>query len=305
MGAPLVRRLLGAGYPLIVWDTAAACRTPFEGMQGVRIAAPGEMARTCRAIFFVVPSSVEIASCLAGAHGILRHARRGLVLLDLTSSEPAQTRKAAKRAARHGVAYLDCAMSGGPAGIVDGTLTLMVGGDARTLARVRPYLDAFAKHVFHLGPPGAGQAMKLINNMVLHTTFVATCEGARLAQRMGMRVEDMIAVFNVSTAYSYASRHRFPNNILNGSWNGQARIYNPWKDVGIAVRLARQHGADVDLARRTLDFLDRAVARGLVDEDYTLLYRDFDAIRRTPLRGTSQGGRRRAVAGSGKKRASR
>ena len=97
---------------------------------------------------------------------------------------------------------------------------------------------------------------------------------------MGMRVADMIKVFNVSTAYSYASHHRFPNNILNGSWNAQARVYNPWKDVGIAVRLARQCGANVELAGRTFDFLKKAVARGMVEKDYSLLYRDFEKIRR-------------------------
>jgi 3-hydroxyisobutyrate dehydrogenase len=155
----------------------------------------------------------------------------------------------------------------------------MVGGDARVLARIRPVLAAFAKNVFPLGASGSGHAMKLINNMVLHTIFLSTCEGARLAERMGMRVADMIKVFNVSTAYSYASHHRFPNNILNGSWNAQARVYNPWKDVGIAVRLARKCGANVELAGRTYDFLKKAVARGMQDQDYSLLYRDFEKIR--------------------------
>jgi 3-hydroxyisobutyrate dehydrogenase len=126
--------------------------------------------------------------------------------------------------------------------------------------------------------------MKLIHNMVLHTIFLATCEGARLAEKTGMRVKDMIDVFNVSTAFSYASRHRFPNNILNGSWNAQARIYNPYKDVGLAVRLAKECGADVELGERTLGFLRKAVARGMIEEDYSLLYRDFDEIRKTRAR---------------------
>jgi 3-hydroxyisobutyrate dehydrogenase len=155
----------------------------------------------------------------------------------------------------------------------------MVGGDAKVLKRIQPVLDAFAKNVFHLGASGSGHAMKLINNMVLHTTFLATCEGARLTERMGMRVDDMIKVFNVSTAYSYASHHRFPNNILNGSWNAQARVYNPWKDVGIAVKLARKSGANVELADRTYAFLQQAVDMGMAEQDLSLLYRDFEKIR--------------------------
>jgi len=175
-------------------------------------------------------------------------------------------------------------LSGGPAGVAAGTLALMIGGDAKVLGRVKPLLNAFAQHLFHLGPLGSGHAMKLIHNMVLHTIFVATCEGARLTEKMGMRVKDMIDVCNVSTAFSYASRHRFPNNILNGSWNAQARIYNPYKDVGIAVRLAKECGADVELGERTFAFLEKAIARGMVEDDYSLLYRDFDQIRKTKAR---------------------
>jgi 3-hydroxyisobutyrate dehydrogenase len=281
MGGPLAQRLGQSGLPLMVWDTVPACRKPFEKKADVRIAAPGEIARECSVLFFVVPSSKEIADCLKGKDGVLQNARKGLVICDLTTSNPVETRKLARRAARRGIHYLDAGMSGGPAGILAGNLTLMIGGDAKVLARIRRYLVAFAGNIFHLGDVGAGQAMKLIHNMVLHTIFLATCEGARLAERMGMKVADMIDIFNVSTAFSYASRHRFPNNILNGSWNAQARIYNPWKDVGLAVRLARECGADVEFGERTFAFLEKAVARGMVEKDYSLLYRDFEKIKKT------------------------
>ena len=281
MGGPLAQRLTQAKFPLMVWDSVAACRKSFENKTNIRVATPGAMARECTVIFFVVPSSQEIAACLNGKDGVLQQAKKGLVICDLTTSDPTQTRKLAQRAARRGIHYLDAGMSGGPAGIVAGSLALMVGGDARVLSRIRRYLDPFAKNIFHLGPLGSGHAMKLIHNMVLHTIFLATCEGARLADRMGMKVADMIDVFNVSTAYSYASRHRFPNNILNGSWNAQARIYNPWKDVGLAVRLARKRGVDVELGARTFAFLEKAVARGMIEQDYSLLYRDFEKIKKT------------------------
>lgn len=282
MGGPLARRLMKAKFPLMVWDSIAACRKPFADSKNVCVATPGAMAHACAVIFFVVPSSKEIAVCLKGKDGILENAGKGLVICDLTTSDPVDTRKLAKLTAKRGIQYLDAGMSGGPAGITDGSLALMVGGDARALARIKRYVDAFAKNVFHLGASGSGHAMKLINNMVLHTIFLSTCEGARLAERMGMRVADMIKVFNVSTAYSYASHHRFPNNILNGSWNAQARVYNPWKDVGIAVRLARKYGANVELADCTYAFLEKAVARGMVEQDYSLLYRDFEKIRKRP-----------------------
>jgi 3-hydroxyisobutyrate dehydrogenase len=281
MGGPVAQRLMHSEFPLMVWDIVPACRKPFENKDNIRIAPPGEMARECTVLFFVVPSSKEIADCLKGKDGVLQNARKGLIICDLTTSDPVETRKLARRAAQKGVQYIDAGMSGGPAGILAGKLTLMVGGDAKVLRRAKPYLAPFAENVFHLGSLGSGQAMKLIHNMVLHTIFLATCEGARLTERMGMKVADMVDVFNVSTAFSYASRHRFPNNILNGSWNAQARIYNPWKDVGIAVRLAHECGADVEFGERTFSFLEKAVARGMIEEDYSLLYRDFEEINKT------------------------
>ena len=281
MGGPLAQRMMQMKYPLLVWDVMPQCRKPFADKDEVRVAPPGEMAEACAVIFFVVPSSKEIAQCMERKDGVLAKAKKGLVICDLTTSDPVETKKMARRAARREIDYLDAGMSGGPAGILAGTLALMVGGDAKVLAKIKPYVDGFASNVFHLGAIGSGHAMKLIHNMVLHTIFLATCEGARMTERMGMKVCDMIDIFNVSTAYSYASRHRFPNNILNGSWNAQARVYNPFKDVGIAMRLARECKAHVPLGERTFGFIERAVKMGMAEEDYSLLYRDFEKIRKT------------------------
>ena len=181
MGGPLARRLSAQKFPLMVWDSVAACRKPFENSKNICIGTPAAMAHVCSVIFFVVPSSREIEVCVKGKDGIFDNARKGLVICDLTTSDPVDTRRLAKQAAKRGIHYLDAGMSGGPAGISDGSLALMVGGDKRVLARIKPCLGAFAKHVFPLGASGSGHAMKLINNMVLHTIFLSTCEGARLA----------------------------------------------------------------------------------------------------------------------------
>ncbi len=280
MGGPVALRFIQAKMPLMIWDISEERRKPFEGTEGVAIATPREMGETCAVVFFVVPSSEEIAICFKGKDGLLKNPEKGLVIYDLTTSDPAKTKRLAKRAERAGLGYLDAGMSGGPGNILEGKLTLMIGGDEELLKRTRQYLKPCVGHIFHLGALGSGHTMKLIHNMVLHTMFLATCEGARLVERLGMRVEDMIDIFNASTAYSYASRHRFPNNILSGTWNGQARIYNLQKDVGLAVGIGRRRGADIQLAEHTLTFLRKAVDRGMIEEDLTLLYRDFDQIQK-------------------------
>src|SRR5688572_26966876 len=111
MGGGIARNFQKAGVPLMVWDVAPAARNTFSAMAGVEVAPPGEMAATCNAIFFVVPSTPEIASCFEGKHGVLARAVDGLVVYDFTTSDPAATKELAARAAARGIAYLDAGMS--------------------------------------------------------------------------------------------------------------------------------------------------------------------------------------------------
>ena len=282
MGRGIAGNIARAGYELAVWDVAGRALRPLEGKRGVAVVGPAEMARRCAVIFFVVPGSPDIEPMLQGRTGILANARGGLVLYDLTTSHPAQTRRLARVAAGRGVAYLDAGMSGGASGAEAGTLALMIGGDAGAFRRTRRYLKPFAQDLFYLGPSGAGHTLKLVHNMVCHTIFLATCEGGRMAARAGIALEDMIAVFNRGNARSYASQVRFPRHILPRKWDGRSRIYNLHKDLRMAVSLAGRLGAGVPLGKQTLAFLQKAVARGMAEKDFTLLYRDFERIRKAP-----------------------
>lgn len=278
MGGGIARNFRKAGIPLMVWDLAQAAREPFHETAGVEVAPPGDMAVSCTAIIFVVPATPEILSCLEGGDGVLARASRGLVLYDLTTSDPAATREVAARAAERGIAYLDAGMSGGATGADAGTLTLMLGGEKDAFERTRALLEPIADRVFYLGRSGAGHTMKLIHNLVCHTIFLATCEGGRMAEIAGIRLADMIDVFNVSNARSYASEFRFPKHILSGKWDARSRVYNLRKDVAMAVDLAAGLGAQVSLGEITRDFLEAAIAEGMADTDYSRLYERFDRI---------------------------
>ena len=116
--------------------------------------------------------------------------------------------------------------------------------------------------------------------MVCHTIFLATCEGASLAERAGLDVAQLIDVFNHANARSYASEVRFPRDILSGRWNGRSRVFNLHKDLSSGVAFSERLRADAAFSRLTLAFLEAAMARGMADEDFTLLYRDFDRLRR-------------------------
>lgn len=289
MGGGIARNLQKAGVGVDFWDISPIARKKIEKKRGAEPIPPGEMAARCRVIFFVVPSTKEIAACLGGREGVLAHARKGLVLYDLTTADPAASGRLAKRAAQKGIAYLDAGMSGGATGAEAGTLTLMIGGDASAFRRTRRFLTPIAKNIFHLGASGAGHTMKLIHNMVTHTAYLATCEAGQLARRAGIRLDDVIAVFNVSNARTYASEFRFPRHILSGKWDARSRVFNLEKDLGMAVRMGKRLKAGTKLAEVTHAFLEKAIASGMSEKDYSLLYRDFEKIWKKRVSGKKNG----------------
>lgn len=286
MGAGIAACFVRVGVSVAVWDTNETALGPFRGRDGVHVMSPGDMAEAGTTMFFVVPATAEIEACLEADDGVLGRATTGLVVYDMTTSYPGDTRRLAQRAAEHGISYLDAAMSGGATGAAAGTLTLMIGGDRDVFVRTREQLMVIADDLFHLGPVGAGQTMKLIHNMACHSIFMATCEAGRMAERAGIGLGDMIDVFNVSNAQSFASRERFPRHILSGAWDGRSRVYNLHKDLSMAVALAGELGTKVAHGRATLDALEAAVARGMAESDFTLLYRDFDDLHAGPADST-------------------
>ena len=277
MGRGIAQNLIRAGNEMFVWDIAEAARAPFLGT--ATIAAPRDMAERCAMVIFVVPGSPEIDAMMGGRDSLLKAPRKGLVLYDFTTSDPVYTKKLARRAAARGVVYMDAGMTGGGAkGADEGTMTLMIGGDEKVFRRTAKILASVARKLIYLGPSGAGHTMKLVHNMITHTNFLALCEAAHLARRAGIALEDLIEVFNAGNARSFISERRFPDHILSETWDGRSRIWNLDKDVGMAIALADKLGATVNIGRDTLAYLREAVEQGRSEDDFTLLYRDFEAL---------------------------
>ena len=279
MGRGIAKNLIKVGNDVFVWDIEAVARKPYE--RTATVAEPHEMARKCQMIIFVVPGSPEIDSMLKGKYSMLASPRRGMAMYDFTTSDPVYTKKLARRAARKGVTYMDAGMTGGGArGADKGTMTLMIGGDERVFKRTAPMLAPIAKKLIYLGQSGTGHTMKVVHNMITHTNFLALCEAAHLGRRSGIKLEDLIEVFNNGNARSFISERRFPDHILSGTWDGRSRIYNLNKDVGMAIALADKVGASVNIGRDTYAYLQEAVRQGRSEEDFTRLYSDLEKFDR-------------------------
>ena len=236
MGGGIACNLISAGHHVLVWDIADEAMNKFS--RKATLSEPREMVARCSIIFFVVPGTAEIERILNGRRGVLSQSRRGLIIYDLTTSDPVRTKKLARRAKARNVDYLDAGMTGGATGADNGTLKLMIGGNKRAFNRSRPVLDAFTTELYHLGPSGSGHSMKLIFNLVVHTNFLVICEAGLMAEKAGIPLANMIEVINAGNARNYASERRFPDHILSGTWDARSRIYNLNKDVGMAVDMA-------------------------------------------------------------------
>jgi 3-hydroxyisobutyrate dehydrogenase len=276
MGRGIARNLDRAGRLAAAWDSSREAVERAALSPAVTLAEPRTFG-ALGAVLLVVPSSAEIRTVL-GEGELLQAPHRGQVLIDLTTSDPAETRAIAAEARTTGRAYLDCGMTGGARAADEGTITLMVGGDRAVLDACRPLLRQVAGEVFHVGDNGAGHAMKLIHNMICHTIFLATGEGCRLAEKLGIPLETAIAVVNAGNARSFVSERRFPDHIVSRTFDGRSRTANLAKDLALAAALARQAGQPGPFSALSSDLLARAMQLGLGEQDFTRLYQHLTQL---------------------------
>lgn len=283
MGGGIARNLAQQGMLQAAWDVEPSALAPFaEHDPGYAARSPRHVAEVSDVVILVVPSSKEVIACLTGSEGILAPAADGQIILDLTTSDPTETRSAIAQASSRGRAYLDAGMSGGAEAADSARLALMVGGRPEVFERCRPVFEAIADmaRVRHVGPEGSGHTMKLVHNMICHGIFMVTAEGCRIAERSGIDLATAIDVINNGNARSFVSEKRFPRHILSGKWDGRSRVSNLEKDLRLGVKLAEELGAPAIFATQTAALLLRALQDGMAEDDFTLLYRDFDQLSR-------------------------
>ena len=281
MGAPMALNLQRAGYGVVVWDANPKAREQFEGQDGIAPARNlADMAKSCHIILTVLPSSKEVEAILLGKDGLGPHLRPGTVIIDHTTADPSSTKKVAKALKGQQVNLLDAAMSGGVAGARAGTLTLMVGGDEGVYNTCHPILEAVGKDIFYLGGHGSGHAMKLLHNMCSMTVFLATCEAAHLGLKWGFTLKQVIDVLQSGNARSYATEVRFPRYVIPGTFNSGADVALFDKDLGLALKLAKDLKVATPLSAETYKPFLKAMKARRGGEDHTRLFQRLVPSRR-------------------------
>ncbi len=268
MGGGIARCLDNAGVLHAAIDTSPDQRAAVGLSERVGVAI-----EEAEVLLFVTPSTAQVADVAEAVPALANQ-----VFVDLTTSHPDESIALAERLSDRGIRYVDAAMTGGAAGADAGKLTLMMGGDAAVIARIALVLDIVSEQRFHLGAVGAGHTMKLVHNQILHSAFLATCEGLTLAQKAGLDVAQAVDVLNAGNARSFVTEVRFPRDILGGVMNGRSPISNLEKDLGLARRFADALGGPSVYTDLTHDVLRQAVEQGEAGTDFTYLFPMFEAL---------------------------
>jgi 3-hydroxyisobutyrate dehydrogenase len=267
IGRPMAARLAAApGISLAVWNRTSERARAFAAETRARHApTPANAARGADVVITCFPVSADVEAVLDGPEGLLAGLARDALLVDCTSGDPATSRRIAARLEEHGVGFLDAPVSGGTIGAEQGTLTVMVGGEAVLLERARPVIETFGRKIVHCGDVGAGDALKAVNNALLAIHLWSAAEGLTALARAGVRADVALDVINASSGRSNASMNLFPERVLTRAFPRTFRLALLDKDVGIAAGVAREQKVAAPLLQLTAD-LFRVAHNTLGDE---------------------------------------
>ena len=259
MGQPMAANLAKEGFAVRSFDLNGTGSAP-----SVRDAAAG-----AEVMITMLPDGEAVRKAVLEALPALDS---GTVVVDMSSSDPAATRALGTMLAARGIELVDAPVSGAVPKAIDGTLTIMAGGNAATLKRITPLLEKMGDRVFHVGPLGAGHAVKALNNYLGAAGTLAGFEALLIARAYGLDPKPMLEAINASTGRNSATERKIPQQVLTGAFASGFRLALMVKDVGIAYRLARDLGIDAPYLREALKLWRDAQRFLPADADHTRAY---------------------------------
>lgn len=245
MGMAMLTRLASLGAAPIGWDLDPAKRAAAEAHGATTPAELPEAA--AKVVILSLPNEAAVTAVLAQ---LLPALPAGSVIVDTSTLAPGAVRGFAGQAEAAGCAYLDAPVSGGPAGAAAGTLAMMIGGETAALEHARPVLEKLAAKILHIGPSGAGQVAKLVNNLLVATHLVTAAEALRLGAAAGVPPAALLPVLNGATGRSAATEVNWPRWIASGTFDSGFSAGLMRKDVRLALAMAAEAGCPLDATAR-------------------------------------------------------
>ena len=272
MGGAMTANLARAGFPVVAWN-----RTPGRAGEladlGVTFAAtPAAAASEADIVVVCVSDTPDVEAVLLGEDGVAKGARAGTLVIDCSTIAPSGSWDFAARLRERGLTMIDAPVSGGSEGARNATLTIFVGGAESDVERARPILEALGRTITHVGPIGAGQAVKAVNQVILAGTYLGVAEGIVLAIKAGLDVEQVVGALGGGAAQSWVLANR-SGRMLDNDYPLGFKVALHRKDLGIALDLANQLGAALPVSGLAAQLESGLIARGHGEDDMSALAR--------------------------------
>jgi len=261
MGAPMAARLLEAKYPLVVNSRTESKANRLVSRGAQFVSTPAEVAANSDVVLICVTDTPDVVEVVRGANGLLASARAGLIVIDHSTISPSTTQKLAKELAERGTTLLDAPVSGGDVGARDGTLSIMVGGDADAFDRVEPILKRLGTTVTHCGPSGSGQLTKLVNQILVSVTNLAVCEALTFARKHDLKLDKTIAALAAGAGGSWQLSNLGPRMIA-GDFRPGFTINLQQKDLRLVLQSAEESKTSLPAASLVHQLFTAAQAAG-------------------------------------------
>ena len=272
MGAAMAANLARAGAPLTVWNRTPGRTAGVVALGAADAPTPSALAAASDVVVLCLSDTPDVEAVLFGPGGVASGASPGSLVIDCSTISPEASREFAAALEGQGVGFVDAPVSGGSEGAQKGTLTIMCGGSETDVERARPFLSAMGKAITHMGPVGAGQATKAVNQVILAGTYLGVAEGLVLAMKAGLDAERVVEALSGGAAGSWVLQNRSGRMIADDYPLG-FRIALHRKDLGIALELARQVGAALPVAGMAEQIENGLIAQGHGDDDNSALAR--------------------------------
>jgi len=277
MGRGMARNLLKAGFELRVWNRTASRMAELVAEGAVAFTSPAELAAHSDLIITCVSDTPDVEAVMCGENGVIAGAKPGALAIDMSTISPQTTQAIAAELATRGIEMLDAPVSGGSEGAARGTLTIMVGGDAEQVARAMPVFQAMGKTITHVGGHGAGQTVKLVNQIMVVVNALGMSEALLFAQAGGVDPRKALEAVSQGSAGSWMLSNRGPQ-ILARDWRPGFTIDLQQKDVRLVLVAAEQLGVPL-LATSLIANLYRTLqARGLGAEGNHALIKALEQL---------------------------
>ena len=283
MGKPMAKNLIKAGYPLIVHDINPEPVDELVGLGAERGNSPADVAKRSEIVITMLPDSPDVEKVVLGEKGVLEGINQGSVIIDMSSISPIVARKAAEEAKKRGVEMLDAPVSGGEPGAIKGTLAIMVGGDSSTFEECKELLEKMGGSITYVGSYGAGQTVKLANQIIVALNIAAVGEALVLGKKAGVDLELLYKAIRGGLAGSAVLDAKVPM-ILDRNFKPGFRIKLHQKDLRNTLLTASTLNIPLPLTSLVQQIITALVNEGYQDLDHSAIVRFSEEIAKTELK---------------------